>query len=238
MILFLFLVIAGVITITQGVRKISVQYAKRVVGRKMYGGQSTFMPLKVNYAGVMPIIFAWAILLFPSTIISLLFKNSPTASKIANALNSGWVHYALIAAMIFFFSYFWVATQFQPSQIADDLKKHGGYIPGVRPGKPRAVFLGLYDDAADFRRRGVSHPDCGVAERAQRGPSCSAGHRSIFRRNKRAHYRGRNAGYDAPGRNASDSTPLRRVLAQRANSRAGFRCARGLQPGEPQRRGR
>jgi len=118
-----------------------VQYAKRVVGRKMYGGQSTFMPLKVNYAGVMPIIFAWAILLFPSTIISLLFKNSPTASKIANALNSGWVHYALIAAMIFFFSYFWVATQFQPSQIADDLKKHGGYIPGVRPGKPTADFL-------------------------------------------------------------------------------------------------
>jgi preprotein translocase subunit SecY len=141
MILFLFLVIAGVITITQGVRKISVQYAKRVVGRKMYGGQSTFMPLKVNYAGVMPIIFAWAILLFPSTIISLLFKNSPTASKIANALNSGLVHYALIAAMIFFFSYFWVATQFQPSQIADDLKKHGGYIPGVRPGKPTADFL-------------------------------------------------------------------------------------------------
>jgi len=138
MILFLFLVIAGVITITQGVRKISVQYAKRVVGRKMYGGQSTFMPLKVNYAGVMPIIFAWAILLFPSTIISLLFKNSPTASKIANALNSGGVHYALIAAMIFFF---WVATQFQPSQIADDLKKHGGYIPGVRPGKPTADFL-------------------------------------------------------------------------------------------------
>src|SRR5881275_2919528 len=107
MVAFLFVVIAAVITITQGVRKISVQYAKRVVGRKMYGGQSTFMPLKVNYAGVMPIIFAWAILLFPSTIISLLFKNSPTASKIANALNSGGVHYALIAAMIFFFSYFW-----------------------------------------------------------------------------------------------------------------------------------
>src|SRR5205085_758772 len=79
MILFLFLVIAGVITITQGVRKISVQYAKRVVGRKMYGGQSTFMPLKVNYAGVMPIIFAWAILLFPTTIVGLLFKNSRVA---------------------------------------------------------------------------------------------------------------------------------------------------------------
>src|SRR6266513_2205335 len=141
MVAFLFVVIAAVIAITQGVRKISVQYAKRVVGRKMYGGQSTFMPLKVNYAGVMPIIFAWAILLFPSTIISLLFKNSPTASKIANALNSGPLHYALIAAMIFFFSYFWVATQFQPSHIAYDLKKHGGYIPGGRPGKPTADFL-------------------------------------------------------------------------------------------------
>ena len=214
--------IAGVITITQGVRKISVQYAKRVVGRKMYGGQSTFMPLKVNYAGVMPIIFAWAILLFPSTIVSLLFKNSPTASKIANALNSGWVHYALIAAMIFFFSYFWVATQFQPSQIADDLKKHGGYIPGVRPGKPTADFLDYTMTRLTFAGAVFLDPDCGVAQFAQPGASCSAGHRSIFRRNKPAHHRGCNAGYDAPGRNASDSTPLRRVLAQRANSRAGF----------------
>ena len=72
--------------------------------------------------------------------------------------------------MIFFFSYFWVATQFQPSQIADDLKKHGGYIPGVRPGKPTADFSGLYDDAADFRRRDFPHPDCGVAELAQPEP--------------------------------------------------------------------
>jgi preprotein translocase subunit SecY len=141
MILFLFFVIAGVIAITQGVRKITIQYAKRVVGRKMYGGQTQHMPLKVNYAGVMPIIFAWALLIFPSTIIGFAFKNSPTAARVANALNSGWVHYAVLAAMIFFFSYFWVATQFQPAQIADDLKKHGAYIPGVRPGKPTADFL-------------------------------------------------------------------------------------------------
>jgi preprotein translocase subunit SecY len=141
MILFLFFVIAGVIAITQGVRKITIQYAKRVVGRKMYGGQTQHMPLKVNYAGVMPIIFAWALLIFPSTIIGFAFKNSPTAARIANSLNSGWVHYAVLAAMIFFFSYFWVATQFQPAQIADDLKKHGAYIPGVRPGKPTADFL-------------------------------------------------------------------------------------------------
>src|SRR6201984_155230 len=141
MVAFLFVVIAAVITITQGVRKISVQYAKRVVGRKMYGGQSTFMPLKVNYAGVMPIIFAWALLLFPTTIVGFLFRNSRMAKRITDAMASGWPHYVLIAAMIFFFSYFWVATQFQPAPIADDLKKHGGYIPGVRPGKPTADFL-------------------------------------------------------------------------------------------------
>ena len=141
MILFLFLVIAAVIAITQGQRKITVQYAKRVVGRKMYGGQTQYMPLKVNYSGVMPIIFAWALLLFPTTIVSYAFKNSPTAARIAAALSNGWPHYVVLAAMIFFFSYFWVATQFQPTQIADDLKKYGGYIPGVRPGEPTARFL-------------------------------------------------------------------------------------------------
>lgn len=141
MVAFLFIVIAGVIAITQAQRKITVQYAKRVVGRKMYGGQTQYMPLKVNYSGVMPIIFAWALLLFPTTIVGFAFKNSPTAAKVAAALNTGWPHYALLAAMIFFFSYFWVATQFQPAQIADDLKKVGGYIPGVRPGKPTADFL-------------------------------------------------------------------------------------------------
>jgi preprotein translocase subunit SecY len=141
MVLFLFIVIAGVITITQGVRKIAVQYAKRIVGRKQYGGGTQYMPLKVNYAGVMPIIFAWAILLFPSTIVQFLFPSSPTARSIAEMLSAGWAHYVFLAAMIFFFSYFWVATQFQPSQIADDLKKYGGYIPGVRPGKPTAEYL-------------------------------------------------------------------------------------------------
>ena len=141
MIGFLFVVIAAVIAVTQGVRKITVQYAKRVVGRKMYGGQTQYMPLKVNYAGVMPIIFAWALLLFPTTIVSMAFANSRTARGIADALSNGWPHYVVLALMIFFFSYFWVATQFQPAQIADDLKKHGGYIPGVRPGKSTSEFL-------------------------------------------------------------------------------------------------
>ena len=141
MIGFLFIVIAAVIAVTQGVRKITVQYAKRVVGRKMYGGQTQYMPLKVNYAGVMPIIFAWALLLFPTTIVSMAFPESRTARGIADALSNGWPHYLVLALMIFFFSYFWVATQFQPAQIADDLKKHGGYIPGVRPGKSTSEFL-------------------------------------------------------------------------------------------------
>src|SRR5438132_641702 len=124
-----------------GVRKITVQYAKRVVGRKQYGGNTQYMPLKVNYPGVMPIIFAWALLLFPNQIVSWAFPNSPTARQISEMLSTGWLHYVVLASMIFFFSYFWVATQFQPAQIADDLKKYGGYIPGVRPGKPTAEFL-------------------------------------------------------------------------------------------------
>lgn len=139
--LFLVVVVAAVIAVTQAQRKISVQYAKRVVGRKVYGGQTQYLPLKINYAGVMPIIFAQAILLFPSTIINMAFPQNRTAQEIANLLAVGWLHYVFYGVMIFFFSYFWVATQFQPVQIADDLKKYGGFIPGVRPGKPTADFL-------------------------------------------------------------------------------------------------
>jgi preprotein translocase subunit SecY len=141
MILFLMIVIAGVIALTQGQRRISIQYAKRVVGRKVYGGQTQYLPLKVNAVGVMPIIFAQAILLFPSSILSMMFHNSEWAVNLSNALAVGWLHYTITGVLIFFFSYFWVAIQFQPAQIADDLKKYNGYIPGVRPGKPTADFL-------------------------------------------------------------------------------------------------
>jgi len=141
LIAFLIIVIASVIAVTQATRRISVQYAKRIVGRKVYGGQTQYMPLKVNYAGVMPIIFAQAILLFPSTILNMAFPAQAWAGELANMLATGWPHYVLFGGMIFFFSYFWVATQFQPAQIADDLKKYGGFIPGVRPGKPTADFL-------------------------------------------------------------------------------------------------
>lgn len=141
LIVFLFAVIAAVISLTQGQRRVSVQYAKRVVGKKVYGGQTQYMPLKVNYAGVMPIIFAQALLIFPSTIAAMLFKDSPSMQRLAASLSQGTWHYVFYGALIFFFSYFWVATQFQPQQIADDLKKYGGYVPGVRPGQDTAKFL-------------------------------------------------------------------------------------------------
>ena len=141
---FLFFVVAAVISITQAQRRVPINYAKQVRGGKMYGGQTQHMPLKVNYAGVMPIIFAQAILMFPSQIIGWAFPNELWARNLSITLGgggSGVVYYTLTGLMIFFFSYFWVATMFQPNQIADDLKKNGGYIPGVRPGKPTAEFL-------------------------------------------------------------------------------------------------
>lgn len=138
---FMFAVIAGVVAVTQAMRKIVVQYAKRVVGRKVYGGQSSYLPLKVNYAGVMPIIFAQTILMFPSFLLSFIPDPSPGFRSFIVSLEQGTLHYALYGGMILFFSYFWVATQFNPIQIADDLKKHGGFIPGIRPGQPTAEFL-------------------------------------------------------------------------------------------------
>jgi len=144
LVLLLLAVIAGVIAVTQAQRKIPVQYAQRMVGRKLYGGQSSFMPLRVNYAGVMPIIFAQAILMFPSKICYMLgnLKNMKFFDEIGRQLDQGHlVYYLLYSLMILFFSYFWVATQFNEIQIADDLKKHGGYIPGVRPGQATSDYL-------------------------------------------------------------------------------------------------
>ena len=144
MIVLFFAVTMGIIMVVQGQRKIPVQYAKRVVGNKVMGGQSSFLPLKVNYSGVMPVIFASAILLFPQQIMSQLGAafNLRFLSDISHTLLRGnWVYYAGNALLILFFSYSWVSVMFKPIQIADDLKKYGGYIPGVRPGEPTAQFL-------------------------------------------------------------------------------------------------
>jgi preprotein translocase subunit SecY len=142
LIVLLFAVIAGIIAITQAVRKIVIQYAKRQIGRKVLGGQSTHLPLKVNYSGVMPIIFSQALLMFPAYLISTFAASTTWGATWTNRLSGGhWMYYLIDAVLIFGFSFFWVATMFQPTQIADDLKKNGGYIPGVRPGKPTADFL-------------------------------------------------------------------------------------------------
>jgi preprotein translocase subunit SecY len=142
-------VVGGIIAVTQAQRKIPVQYAKRMVGRKVFGGQSSFLPLKVNYAGVMPVIFASAILMFPAQLLRTLgaaIASSPSetnwAIDLANVFaDRGLFYYFVYGGLILVFSYFWVSIMFKPVQIADDLKKNGGYVPGVRPGAPTARFL-------------------------------------------------------------------------------------------------
>ena len=142
LIFFLFAVIAGTIAITQAMRKVTIQYAKQVRGNKIYGGQSSFLPLKVNYSGVMPIIFAQSILLVPAFMIQILpIGTAPWARDLADSLNRGTAYYCIYVGMIFFFSYFWVSFMFNPTQIAEDVKRNGGFIPGIRPGTPTADFL-------------------------------------------------------------------------------------------------
>ena len=138
-------VTALVVLLTQGTRKIPVQYAKRVVGRRVYGGQTTHIPLKVNVSGVMPIIFAQAIMFLPQTLAGFM-PNSEFMQELAVAFSPGaslqslpyWIFYSL---MIIFFAYFYTAIVFNPVDLADNLKKHGGFIPGVRPGKLTSDYI-------------------------------------------------------------------------------------------------
>lgn len=133
--------IAGVIMINQGSRKIPVQYAKRVVGRKMYGGQSTHIPLKVNQAGVIPAIFAISVLAVPSTLAAF-FPGSGFKSFVESYLSSrSFVFMLLQFLLIIFFSYFYTSISFNPFEIAENLKKNSGSIPGIRPGKPTVTYL-------------------------------------------------------------------------------------------------
>lgn len=134
------LVIAGVVIVQEGQRRIPVQYAKRVVGRKMYGGQSTHIPLRVNQAGVIPVIFASSLLTFPQMVTN--FINHPVAKRIAGWFAFGsTLHIILYIALIIAFSYFYTFLQFNPRDISDNLKKYGGFIPGLRPGKPTTDYL-------------------------------------------------------------------------------------------------
>jgi preprotein translocase subunit SecY len=133
--------VAGTVLLTQGTRKIPVQYAKRVVGRKVYGGQSTHIPLRVNTAGVMPIIFAQSILFVPQTVAQF-FPNSEFMAGMNRLFDyTSWVYWLIYSLMIVFFTYFYTAIAFNPTDVADNMKKQGGFIPGVRPGKKTAEFI-------------------------------------------------------------------------------------------------
>ena len=134
------LVVAFIIFFERGQRRIPVQYAKRVVGRKMYGGQSTHLPLKVNSAGVIPPIFASSILLFPAQIAH--FINASWVNAVRDSLQPGdWRYNTVYVGLIIFFCYFYTAVTFNPVDVADNLKKQGGFIPGIRPGKKTAEFI-------------------------------------------------------------------------------------------------
>jgi len=133
-------VVAIIIYFERAHRRIPVQYARRIVGRKVYGGQSTHLPLKVNTAGVIPPIFASSILLFPATIAS--FIKHPITRSISDALTPGRVGYELLfVAFIIFFCYFYTAVTFNPVDVADNMKKYGGFVPGIRPGKKTAEYI-------------------------------------------------------------------------------------------------
>ncbi|MBU4228525.1 preprotein translocase subunit SecY [bacterium] len=134
-------VIGGVIAIQKGQRRIPVQYAKRVIGRRMYGGQGTHIPLRVNQAGVIPIIFASAILLFPATIAQF-FQNIAFMKSMSEALSPGQPLYLILyAILIIVFTFFYTAITFNPANMADNMKKYGGFIPGIRPGKNTTIYI-------------------------------------------------------------------------------------------------
>jgi preprotein translocase subunit SecY len=139
-----FAIIAAVVFVEQAQRRIPVQYAKRMIGRRMYGGTSTYLPLKVNMAGVIPVIFASSLLYIPQLILQLQGNSTSKLQRWVNTYlldQQSWVHISSYFLMIIFFTYFYVGITFNPEERADDMKKYGGFIPGIRPGRPTAEYL-------------------------------------------------------------------------------------------------
>jgi preprotein translocase subunit SecY len=146
-------VIAGVVLVEQAQRRIPVQYAKRMVGRKTYGGSSTYIPIKVNMAGVIPVIFASSLLYIPNLLVNLSGNTTAGwATWIANNLTSGTepIYLATYFLLIVFFAYFYVSITFNPTQTAEDMKKYGGFVPGYRAGKPTADYLAYVSNRLTF----------------------------------------------------------------------------------------
>jgi preprotein translocase subunit SecY len=142
LIIMMVLVVAAIVFVERGQRRITVQYAKRVVGRRMYGGQSTHLPLRVNTSGVIPVIFASSIIAFPQTIASWWSANNPWMQSVSEQLKWGMPLYNLLyVAFIIFFCYFYTAIVFNPDDVAENMRKYGGFVPGIRPGKRTAEYL-------------------------------------------------------------------------------------------------
>jgi preprotein translocase subunit SecY len=142
LVLFMFAVLVGIVFIERGQRRVPIQYAKRVVGRRVYGGQETHLPLKVNVAGVIPPIFASAVLMFPATLSTLLNSDNVILGRVVGAFTPGaWLYNTVYVGLIIFFAYSYTAVTFNPVDVADNLKKQGGFIPGVRPGRQTAEYI-------------------------------------------------------------------------------------------------
>ena len=140
LVLFVVLVVGVIIFMERGQRRIPVQYAKRVVGRRMYGGQQSHLPLKINTSGVIPVIFASSVLIFPATVAQ--FVQNPWAQTLAGSMAPGqWLHDILYVGLIMFFCFFYTAIVFNPVDVAENMRKYGGYVPGIRPGKRTAEFI-------------------------------------------------------------------------------------------------
>ena len=135
-------IIASVVLINLGERRIPVQYAKKVVGRKMYGGQSTYIPMRVNNSGVLPLIFAMTIVQFPNMLLNIFFAEKAWAQKFMIAMSTGtWIYALVMALFILAFAYFYSTIQFNPIEVSKNIQQYGGFVPGIRPGKPTSIYL-------------------------------------------------------------------------------------------------
>jgi preprotein translocase subunit SecY len=135
-------VVTGITFVDLGERRIPVQYAKRVVGRKMYGGQSTYIPMKINQSGVIPLIFAMTLMQFPAIIIQSYFPDTGVGRFYGNFMSAGtWVYAIIYAVLIFFFTFFYTQISFNPVDVSKNIQQNGGFILGIRPGKPTSDYL-------------------------------------------------------------------------------------------------
>ena len=169
--------VAAVVFVEQAQRRIPVQYAKRMVGRRMYGGTSTYIPLKVNQAGIIPVIFASSLLYLPQLVTSL-FANAENPNAVVQWISQNLatgdtpIYMATFFLLIVFFTYFYVSITFNPAEVADNMKKYGGFIPGIRPGRPTAEYLELRTHPSDRAWRALSGSDLHGPDRRAGGGRC------------------------------------------------------------------